>query len=868
MKELAAAFRVQFDALLLEYEQRLQKHSDYAALPPQARMGIARRILGGVMEWLESDDDSGLLGFIRTMAQERTAHGRDIGGMQYAVMALDELLSPLLQDIATAKQTWRTFFKVQELISHFTVERLYASENRLHQMMDRLPAGIFQATFEGTLLDANPAFFKIVGYPSLADVNQVGMAGLSANPGDWAQLLAQVAQGPIVQYEIGFNHAAGRIIWVMLSAWSVQLQNEPPYLEGILEDVTERRLAEEVRREAEERFRAIYEGSNDALMLLRPAGFFDCNQRTLELFKCATKAVFITKKPAELSPPTQPNGADSETAALAYINLAYAQGYARFEWVHRRQDGVDFPAEVLLSAFELRGERVLQATVRDITRRKRAEQALRDSEVQIRELLARRERQVQTSIEIAQDIASAPELEELLRRVVTLVKERFSYYHAQIFRYDPTQDVMVLVVGYGEAGRQMLALGHKLPMGQGVVGTAAATGRAILVSDSGQDKDWQPNPLLPETKGELASPIKLRDQVLGILDVQSDQAGALTTEDQLLLDGLCGQIAIAMESTRLVEELRLSQEELSDAMRIAHLGYWQFNPTTGIFTFNDQFYNIFHSTAEREGGYQMTVAQYAERFLYPDDAGVVAEETERALRATDRHYTRTIEHRILYTDGGIGYLNVHIHIDRDENGNILHYYGVNEDITERKLAEIRIQETLQELERLYRATTREGWQVFRETGQLAPGYRFDGAQVQPTADLWAPQIAQAVQQSALVSPTAEAPIAAAPLTVRGEVIGTLGVWDDPERPLSADELALLQELGEQGSLALESARLYQDTQRRAAREQLVGEVTSRIRETLDLNTVLQTAVREMGLATGADVVEVRLRTGLKSEEPS
>jgi GAF domain-containing protein len=81
-----------------------------------------------------------------------------------------------------------------------------------------------------------------------------------------------------------------------------------------------------------------------------------------------------------------------------------------------------------------------------------------------------------------------------------------------------------------------------------------------------------------------------------------------------------------------------------------------------------------------------------------------------------------------------------------------------------------------------------------------------------------------VQRKTLVPPTPEEAVAAAPLTVRGEVVGALGVFDDPQRPLSADELALLQEIIEQGSLALESARLYQDTQRRAAREQLVGEV--------------------------------------------
>ncbi len=191
----------------------------------------------------------------------------------------------------------------------------------------------------------------------------------------------------------------------------------------------------------------------------------------------------------------------------------------------------------------------------DITERKRLEQKIQES-------LDRRERQVQTSTEVAQEIAAAPELNELFQRVVTLIKERFNYYHAQFFRHEAAQGIVVLVSGYGEAGRKMLSAGHQLPLGSGIVGTAAATGRAVLAPDVKLDPDWRPNPNLPKTQGELAVPIKWRDQLLGILDVQSDQAGALTQEDQLLLEGLCGQIASAMESTRLLDNVHQSEQML------------------------------------------------------------------------------------------------------------------------------------------------------------------------------------------------------------------------------------------------------------------------------------------------------------------
>jgi PAS domain S-box-containing protein len=196
----------------------------------------------------------------------------------------------------------------------------------------------------------------------------------------------------------------------------------------------------------------------------------------------------------------------------------------------------------------------------DITQRKELEQ-------QIQESLERRAQQVQTSTEVAQEIADAAELDELFHRVVTLIKERFGYYHAQIFRYDPECDAMVLVIGYGKAGEDMLAAGHQLSMGRGVVGTAAITQRPVLATDVTQDPDWIPNPFLPATKGELAVPIIIRHgkeaEVLGILDVQQDVAGALTEEDQLLLEGLCSQIAIAIDATRMRQQLEEQLRELN-----------------------------------------------------------------------------------------------------------------------------------------------------------------------------------------------------------------------------------------------------------------------------------------------------------------
>ncbi len=145
--------------------------------------------------------------------------------------------------------------------------------------------------------------------------------------------------------------------------------------------------AEAVRR-AETKFHTLYDSTRDAVMLLDTKGFFDCNPATLTVFGCANQEEFCSKHPSDVSPPMQPDGTDSLTLANQRIATALEKGSNQFEWMHKRVNtGETFPAEVLLSAMELDGKPVLQAVVRDITRRKRAEEALQASEVRFRTLI-------------------------------------------------------------------------------------------------------------------------------------------------------------------------------------------------------------------------------------------------------------------------------------------------------------------------------------------------------------------------------------------------------------------------------------------------------------------------------------------------
>ncbi|HOW54052.1 MAG TPA: PAS domain S-box protein [Syntrophorhabdaceae bacterium] len=152
-------------------------------------------------------------------------------------------------------------------------------------------------------------------------------------------------------------------------------------------DITDRKLIDEALQRSEMKFHTLYDATSDAVMLLDKSGFFDCNKAALEVFGCPDRETFCSMHPADLSfsPPVQPCGTDSMSLGKRYISEAYEKGMRNFEWVHRRFDtGETFPADVLLTAMELDGKHALQAVVRDITDRKRVEQALLESESRFR----------------------------------------------------------------------------------------------------------------------------------------------------------------------------------------------------------------------------------------------------------------------------------------------------------------------------------------------------------------------------------------------------------------------------------------------------------------------------------------------------
>ncbi len=358
--------------------------------------------------------------------------------------------------------------------------------------------------------------------------------------------------------------------------------------------------------------------------------------------------------------------------------------------------------------------------------------------------VAERTRGLRTAAEVSHAIISVLDPAELLRQVVDLVRERFDLYYVGLFLLDEERRFAVLRAGTGEAGQQMLARGHRLEVGgKSMIGWCVAKGEARIALDVGEEAVRFDNPLLPETRSEMALPLRSRGQVIGAMTVQSTREAAFDETDIAAMQTMADQVAVAIDNARLFAETQAALEDMEATHR--------------------------HYLRQAWAGYSPT-------------AGTTSYETRRP------------------------------------------------DVS--PLGDAVLPEIRQVLER-------------QSTVVLEPFPR-------PLPE--AKRGDQERSHSALVTP----------IKLHGEVIGALGIHDeDGARQWNEDEIAVVEAITERLALAAENLRLFDETQRYAARERLIAEVTTHMRAMLDLESVLKTAADEMYQALELDEIVIRLAT----EEP-
>jgi serine phosphatase RsbU (regulator of sigma subunit)/HAMP domain-containing protein len=191
--------------------------------------------------------------------------------------------------------------------------------------------------------------------------------------------------------------------------------------------------------------------------------------------------------------------------------------------------------------------------------------------LQLRELIATLEERVRARTHKLESVATVGgrlnailDFDQLLIELVDQVKERFNYYQVQVYLLDEQRQNWVLARGHGEIGGLMRRQGAQIPLHtpRSLIAQAAREQRVVLIPDVHQKPDWLPNSLLPDTRAELTAPIVAEDQVVGVLDVQSDHVGGLEESDADMLRSLANQVGVALTNARLFQQITHANAEI------------------------------------------------------------------------------------------------------------------------------------------------------------------------------------------------------------------------------------------------------------------------------------------------------------------
>jgi PAS domain S-box-containing protein len=259
-------------------------------------------------------------------------------------------------------------------------EELQESQRFLSELIENSGAVIYAKDCEGRYELVNRKWEEATGLKRESSIGKTdeellpGPTGREFRKND----LQTMEFGRVTETEEIIEDETGKRWFLSIKIPMLDKNNAVRGICGISTDITDRKQAEAALKESEDKFHTLFDYTSEAVMLINENRFVDCNNATLNLFGCATQAEFCSMRPADLSPPEQPSDTDSLSLSNQSIATAVEKGSYRFEWVHRRADnGKDFPAEVLLSAMQIDGKAVIQATVHDITERKQAEATLR-----------------------------------------------------------------------------------------------------------------------------------------------------------------------------------------------------------------------------------------------------------------------------------------------------------------------------------------------------------------------------------------------------------------------------------------------------------------------------------------------------------
>lgn len=502
--------------------------------------------------------------------------------------------------------------------------------------------------------------------------------------------------------------------------------------------------------------------------------------------------------------------------------------------------------------------------------------------------LEQRAFQLQIAAQIAQDTAAARDLEELLNRTVNVIRERFNFYYVGIFLVDDNREYTVLRAATGEAGKALLQRGYRLKVGDvGIVTYVASTGDMRIVNNVDFDFVYRREALLPQTRSEAALPLSIETNVIGVLDVQSIQVNAFSEGDVASLQILADQIAVAIQNARLVGELdsrlkeinllyqRYTRESWSEQTSGEHTTGYQYDMSQVVPAQQrlplDQLNKSGAQTIIMAGqGGKLKPTLVAPLKMFDQVVGAIGVESEDAGHQWTAEETALLD--AVSSQVALALDNARL---LDETQKRAEQLRLLQEITAAAASHINMGNLLDDIAKriragynlpycrivLFDADGRHGTVMGSAFAPHAPVAAMVGMKIPLVSnDITASVIN--TKQTQVVNNVLKNPrmsrlhedfkawgvnsMAVVPLILRGEVIGTIDLDStDPNWTLNNDDLQLLTQISLQTANAVDIARSFEQTALRAQQEKMLTEITTHMRETLDVETVLQTAVNEI-----------------------
>ncbi|WP_320174428.1 PAS domain S-box protein [Maridesulfovibrio sp.] len=463
---------------------------------------------------------------------------------------------------------------------------------------------------------------------------------------------------------------SGEYLWIKSKGQVVEKDDAGRALRmiGTHLDVTEKTLSEEALKESEERFKAFSEASSGGIGIHDNGIMLDCNPRLSEITGY-TRDELIGMNGLLLI------GEQSRNDVLHNMSTGYEKPY---EVVGVCKNGNEYPLQVEARNVSFNGKQVRVVEFRDITeiKRSREEQAL---------LKARLEALWHVSRMVEADYADLCDM--ILNEAKRMTSSKYSFFGL-------VKDNILSLQSWSPEVQSDCSVKDKsvqITIHKGSFWSEAVEGRRELIVNSPHAHLKQkgvPEGHVPINK-VLLVPVISQDTVVALAAVANKDKD-YTEDDASQLRAFVESVVIIMDRRKMESELKASEGKLTMALEMASMGHWELDIKTMTFTFNEQFYSIYGTTSQQEGGMTMAVETYTRSFVHPDDIVVVSEETTKILNREYDESPVQIEHRIICRNGKVRHVVVCFTVVNDEFGTPLKVIGVNQDITARKNAEEKI----------------------------------------------------------------------------------------------------------------------------------------------------------------------------------